>query len=288
MVDIAVWQRAEAHHAVVLARAAEQCARCDTRISMAPAGMRQRLALLEASALLWHTTGVRLESERLGLWLAGRWGAERGDGPLLALAAWGYRRLLAGPRPLQDLEAFLGTTPGEALKAWGLFMGQAKALHPLSQACLAHHIWPGSRGQDRFRAGIAAALIAGVESDIGFAPMALGSAVSAGGASRAIDVSLSDGLSRVKASAHFGVRMCDDILAWRVRALEAPMGHSSTHLPQLISTLAHWPYLSAPMAEGLAQISRATAQRLLLGLEKQGLIREITGQKRYRFWCARL
>jgi Fe2+ or Zn2+ uptake regulation protein len=40
------------------------------------------------------------------------------------------------------------------------------------------------------------------------------------------------------------------------------------------------------MAEALTGASRAAVQRNLAWMETRGLIREVTGQGRYRMWCA--
>jgi Fe2+ or Zn2+ uptake regulation protein len=40
------------------------------------------------------------------------------------------------------------------------------------------------------------------------------------------------------------------------------------------------------MAETLTAASRAAVQRNLAWMETRGLIREVTGQGRYRMWCA--
>ncbi|KMK64466.1 helix-turn-helix domain-containing protein, partial [Puniceibacterium sp. IMCC21224] len=47
-----------------------------------------------------------------------------------------------------------------------------------------------------------------------------------------------------------------------------------------------WPVVSAPMAETLTGASRAAVQRNLAWMETRGLIREVTGQGRYRMWRA--
>ncbi|MEO5620333.1 MAG: helix-turn-helix domain-containing protein, partial [Cypionkella sp.] len=61
----------------------------------------------------------------------------------------------------------------------------------------------------------------------------------------------------------------------------------SGRLPrQLLPLLATWPLLTAPMAEALTSASRAAVQRNLDLMQNRGLIREITGQSRYRVWMA--
>lgn len=56
--------------------------------------------------------------------------------------------------------------------------------------------------------------------------------------------------------------------------------------PALCAVLANWPLVSAPMAEALTGASRAAVQRNLAWMEARGLIREVTGQGRYRMWRA--
>jgi Fe2+ or Zn2+ uptake regulation protein len=46
--------------------------------------------------------------------------------------------------------------------------------------------------------------------------------------------------------------------------------------------------VSAPLAEELSQASRAAVQRNLDLFARRGLIREVTGQGRYRIWTAAL
>jgi len=53
----------------------------------------------------------------------------------------------------------------------------------------------------------------------------------------------------------------------------------------LRAVLTEWPLVSAPMAEALTGASRAAIQRNLAWMEARGLIRELTGQGRFRMWC---
>ena len=56
--------------------------------------------------------------------------------------------------------------------------------------------------------------------------------------------------------------------------------------PALRAVLTEWPFVSAPMAEALTGASRAAVQRNLTWIEARGLIREVTGQGRFRIWRA--
>jgi predicted ArsR family transcriptional regulator len=80
------------------------------------------------------------------------------------------------------------------------------------------------------------------------------------------------------------MRHLDDIEAWSVRA-ETEMISLSGKTPRALrAVLTEWPLVSAPMAEALTGASRAAVQRNLAWMEARGLIREVTGQGRYRMW----
>jgi len=82
------------------------------------------------------------------------------------------------------------------------------------------------------------------------------------------------------------MRHLDDIEAWSVRA-EAEMILLSGKTPRALrAVLSEWPLVSAPMAEALVGASRAAVQRNLAWMEVRSLIREVTGQGRYRMWRA--
>ena len=80
------------------------------------------------------------------------------------------------------------------------------------------------------------------------------------------------------------MRTLDDIEAWTGRA-ENVMAQLSGRTPiALRKVFAEWPLVSAPMAEAVTGASRAAIQRNLAWMGASGLIREVTGQGRYRIW----
>jgi hypothetical protein len=80
------------------------------------------------------------------------------------------------------------------------------------------------------------------------------------------------------------MRTLDDIEAWTGRA-ENVMAQLSGRTPvALRKAFSHWPLVSAPMAESVTGASRAAVQRNLAWMEESSLIREVTGQGRYRMW----
>ena len=80
------------------------------------------------------------------------------------------------------------------------------------------------------------------------------------------------------------MRTLDDVEKWKVQA-ENVMADLSGRTPvALRKVFTEWPLVSAPMAEVMTGASRAAVQRNLALMEESGLIREVTGQGRYRIW----
>ena len=292
------WRRAEAGQAARLAHVAMRLGALDERLRRGPAGWRHRLALIEAADLSWFS-GARIAPDRLALWLALRLAGVQGDAAALARAGWAVRRLSGGPGPLADLAAFLDRRDPEnphdeteplAYRAggWTGVMERAGALHPISRACMGYHLWPlaglGARGVEA--AVTAARIAAGAGRGAGFAPLAMGGG--AAGKLRAIGPPgerLAGFLAAMEAAILSATRQLDDIEAWSTRAEAAMAPLSGRTPPALRAALAAWPLLSAPMAEALTGASRAAVQRNLAWMQARGLIREVTGQGRFRLWC---
>lgn len=117
-----------------------------------------------------------------------------------------------------------------------------------------------------------------------FAPLAMGGAGGLRGVGPPAE-RLQKWLAGMEATCLTAMRYLDDIEVWSKRA-EVEMSLLSGKTPvALRSVLAEWPLLSAPMAETLSSASRAAVQRNLAWFEGRGLIREVTGQGRYRMWC---
>jgi hypothetical protein len=80
------------------------------------------------------------------------------------------------------------------------------------------------------------------------------------------------------------MRHLDDIEVGAAHA-KADMAALSDKTPPALRTVpAEWPIVPAPMAEALTGASQATVQRNLAWMETKGLIREMTGQGRFRMW----
>jgi hypothetical protein len=293
------WRKAEADNAARLAHVAGRLGGLDERLRRGPEGWRHRLALIEAADLSWFA-GDRIGPDRLALWIALRLSGVQDDTAALARVGWAVRRLTGGTGPELDLSAFLDRRDPENLadeaepfvdRAWSWLdlMAQAADLHPITRACMGFHLWAlaglGQHG-DRMEAAVTAARIAASEGKGAvFAPLAMGGAsvLRAGGPPTE---RLARWLDGMESACRTAMRHLDDIEAWAARA-EAEMALLSGRTPPALrAILTEWPLVSAPMAEALTSASRAAVQRNLAWMETQGLIREVTGQGRYRMWRA--
>ena len=293
------WAEAEAVHAARLARVAGRFGALDDRLLRGPEGWRHRLALIEAADLSWFA-GDRVSSDRLALWVSMRLSGVQDDPNALARIGWAVRRLTGGPGPEADLAAFLDRRDPENIEdsaerfedrvgGWLDVMTAAADLHPITRACMGFHIWSlaglGQHG-DQIEAAVTASRIAASDgSGAVFAPLAMGGAgwlrVSGLPPER-----LARWLDELNSAILTAMRTLDDIEAWSGRA-ENVMAHLSGRTPvALRKVFAEWPLVSAAMAEAMTGASRAAVQRNLAWMEANGLIREVTGQGRYRMWKA--
>jgi len=297
------WRKAEAGQAAPLARVAGRLGALDDRLMRGPDGWRHRLALIEAADLGW-LTGDRVAPDRLALWLSLRLSGVQDDAAALARVGWAVRRLAGGPGPEADLAAFLDRRDPETMTAtaepfadrvggWRDLMAQAADLHPITRACLGFHLWAlaglGPQG-DRIEAAVTASRIAaGACGGAIFVPLAIGGAQSVSGGLRAGGPPaerLARWLDGMETACRAAMRHLDDIEAWAARAEAAMARLSGRTPPALRAVLTEWPLISAPMAEALTGASRAAVQRNLAWMEAHCLIREVTGQGRYRMWRA--
>ncbi len=291
------WRKAEASHAAHLARVAGRVGALDDRLKRGPEGWRHRLALIEAADLSWFA-GDRVGPDRLALWISMRISSLQDDTAALTRAGWAVRRLTGGQGPEVDLSAFLDRRDPEnmAVEAepfadraggWLNLMAQAADLHPITRACMGYHLWTLAgfgHHSDRMEAAVTAARIAASDGKGAvFAPLAMAGA----GGLRAAGLPVNrlarwlDGMETACLSA---MRHLDDIEAWAERAEAEMVALSGRTPPALRAALTDWPIVTAPMAEVLTGSSRAAVQRNLAWMEARGLIREVTGQGRYRMW----
>lgn len=295
------WREAQSELSAELADLAVTFGALDERLRAGPKGWGHRLALMEVSDLGWWT-GDRISVDRLALWTGLRIGATGDDVQALFRAGWAVRRLTAGAGPSEGgwdagLTAFFDRQAQgieevpEAVADLAEVMRSADGLHSVTQAAIGFHAWralsPGI-GQDT-EAAIAAARHAATMGRGGalFVPLALSGpgALRGGGA---LDEKLSAWFRGAGQASLAALLHLDRISAWERRAREATTDLSGRTPPLLIDVLTAWPMVSAPLAEELTRASRAAVQRNLDRFSRRGLIREVTGQGRYRVWTAAL
>ena len=291
------WTQAEAALVARLARVAGRLGALDERLLRGPEGWRHRLALLEAVDLSWFA-GDRVSPDRLALWVALRLSGAQEDTSALARVGWAVRRLSDGPGPEASLADFLDRRDAENnaddterftdhADDWLNLMKTASHLHPITRACLGFHLWAlaglGQHG-DRMEAAVTAGRIAASEAKGAvFAPVAMGGAVGLRGGGTPAE-RLARWLDGMDSACLSAMRHLDDIEVWSKRAEIVMAVLSGRTPPGLRAALTEWPLVSAPMAEKLSGASRAAVQRNLAWMEAHGLIREVTGQGRFRMW----
>jgi hypothetical protein len=312
---VAAWRAAEAGQAALMARVAARLGILDERLRRGPAGWRHRLALIEASELSWLTQD-RLGLDRLSLYMALRISAATDDAQSLYRIGWAARRLTRGPQPfasvsdVERLEAFLdrrdrpGQGPSvcdmEAREAfesraasWLAMMGHAMDLHPVTRACMGFHLWHVadlSSADDPLEAAVTASRVA--VSDLFaaagrpgtvFAPISMGG----GGGFRTTGdpaARLARWLNAMESGVFTALRRLDEVEAWATEATETMAKLSGRTPPQLRAVFVEWPLVSVQMTETLTGAHRATVQRNIDWMEERGLVKEVTGQGRYRMW----
>ncbi len=293
------WLRAEAGCAARLAHAAGRLGALGERLRRGPEGWRHRLALIEAAELSWFV-GDRVSPDRLALWIALRLSGVQEDPSALSRVGWAVRRMAGGPGPEAGLADFLDRRDpanitddaerfADRADGWLGLMKAAHNLHPITRACMGFHLWSlaglGQHG-DRLEAAVTAGRITASEGwGAVFAPLAMGGAggLRAGGSPHERLALWLDGMD---SACLVAMRHLDDIEAWSMRAAAEMAPLSGRTPPALRAALADWPLVSAPMAEVLTGMSRAAVLRNLVWMETRGLIREVTGQGRFRMWRA--
>lgn len=322
--DPARWIAAERGAGHALADTAVAAARLDERLRRLPderrALLRERIALTEASDLLW-AEGVRLRPERLALADRGRIGRVWDGEQAVARAAWAVRRMTARPdlpETAASVRSFLGlhSAPAEridggidggidrdalwlgglddgAVTDWCAALATLGETHPLTRAAAGFHLWRGfalSPPERVLEPAVMAARIGAAMAQGGLAaiPLAFGNprAVPAHGGDAAARLggwlgSIAGATLRVQA-------VLDRLDAWQARAERAAADMQGKGAPALIRLIVARPMLSAADVAEALQVSAAQARLLLNRLAGKALIREVTGQERFRVWTVAL
>jgi len=295
------WLQAQNTLSEDLARLTQIFGELDVWLRAAPAGFHLRLALREASDLSWWS-GDRLSLDRLSLWHVLRIGSTDDTEQSFARAGWAVRRLTGGPPPAEGVAAFLerisdgaedtemGPEPG-ALSDLSLLIAQSADLHPVTQAAMLFQAWRmlgASWSRDIEAAVLAARHAASMSRKSGQGALFLPLAMSGADTFRGQGAPTSKlrawivGAERATMAALLHLETVSD---WQHKARDTVSDLSGRTPAKLVEVFTTYPLVSAPMAERETGASRAAVQRNIDRLAAQHLIREMTGQGRYRVWC---
>lgn len=296
------WLNAEDKLGRALSDAAAAFARLDERLSHRPQA-HPRLALMAVSAA-FEAEGIWIPTERLALYLALREGT-REQAQDLSRADWAHRRLISSLDPFDDLQAYLGRqqTEHDGLEGiteqihgvafrtegerWIDRVSGLESAHPLTQAAAGFHLWRLSElapeGTIVEAMVVTAALGAVGSRTCQFVPASLGARqdlLTRGSAKLRLS-------GWLRATTHGCQRLLmelEKIADWQDRAGQQTKHLSGRTVPFLCEALIANQLVSAEMLATLSGVSRAAALRNLTLFAEMGLVREVTGQSRYRFW----
>lgn len=306
VVDFKAWRKAEAQEYRALTDAAEALARFGTRLAFLPPDVTERVALKTVSAVL-RGEGVWIAPEEIALFRAMRASSEDNTRDL-ERATWAVRRLIVGrsdrvltgsmheflgrsrlknPEPLPGEDRVTGDSLTAHAEAWQQDLAGLADLHPISRACFALSRWQAlelTPYDDALEPMVAASLI-GAGAHMPFVPIPEGRRFMLG---QTPAEKLRAYYKLVEAGALAALLEIERLVTWREKAQEITRDLSGRTPPSLIDTALRFPVFSADLAAQAASCSTMSARRNLNLLQTRGLVREVTGQQRYRFWSAQI
>jgi len=236
------------------------------------------------------------------------------DARVLSQADWAVRRMLAGADPTRSdpegLAGFLGRhetandgledlgkrpfgADFERLEAdWRALLAGTSSAHPLTCAAIAYFGWrslglsePGTILEPM--AAVSFLACSQNRGGLKFLPVALGDkyVLAKGGAPAKVLPAWYQAIENACARALLHL---DRLQSWHVKATQATHNLSGKTPPALIATLIATPLVSAEIVARQADVSTVSALRNLTVFETRDLVREVTGQNRYRFWTVKL
>jgi hypothetical protein len=242
-------------------------------------------------------TGDRVTADRLALWLSYRIGAADDGGQALIRTAWVARRLMAageggrgGTAALQDVLGEDGRGDAGLMVDVAAEIAGLAGASAITQACALYHLWRALDERPDHLRGLEASVLgarAAGQSGLPFLPLSLTGfgALMASGSTEARLAAWITGAHRAVLSA---LMLLDRLAEWAARATAATDDLQGRIVAQLIAALTAHPMLGVPQAVSETGASRAAVQRNLDILQTRGLVREVTGQGRFRVWAARV
>lgn len=304
--DVTEWGRAETVLGQQLAVAAASIARLDERLHWGPKGLCERLALMEVADQLW-AQGDWVAPEKLALYRSLRLSTVQ-NARVLSQADWALRRLMSFRGPENGLARFLGRHEAERdglaevgkrpfgkdferlEKHWNALQDESVHLHFLTRAAVGFFSW---RLLGLSEPGAVLEPMAAVSSttkeagflELSFLPVALGDKYLFGQNGKAEKL-LRLWFVAIDNACKRALLHLDRLTDWSNRAGLKTNDLSGRTPPILLEALLQYPLVSVEMVVNSTSVSKVSAQRNLALLQGRGLVREVTGQARYRFWTA--
>jgi len=162
-------------------------------------------------------------------------------------------------------------------------------LSAVAKGAALFHLWRSLDERPDHLRGLEAAVLgarlaAGQGRGLPFLPLVL-TGFSALTASGSPETRLAGWISGAHLAVLSALMTLDRLATWRARAEAALSGRTPS---RLIAALAAQPMLGDAQAEAETGASRSAVQRNLDVFSARGLVREVTGQGRFRVWAARL
>lgn len=308
LIDHDGWRIAQSANAAALADAAMAVGRLDQLIAALPQdrqrGAITRLALSEVEAMLWgQATPLRREEIGRDLMEA----RASTDLDAMKQARWAIRRL-EGQTSLTNLRAFLalhraegdhlpsalngrptGRDFDESAREFLAVTDRLTDLHPIARACPARIAWrlaDLSAVEDLIEGAVwtGRAMAEACEA-LTFLPLGrhgrrvwLDGNAPAERMTRHLDAVMQGAIEARRHLSHLSL--------WAEQARAATSTIKGNNPARIIDALLTQPLMTTAMVEEHAGISRDTAERLLQRMQNDGLVREVTGTRRFRLWTA--
>lgn len=308
LIDFDAWHAAQAVCAASLARAALAVGRLDHLTAAMGQGAVARLAATETEHLLW-TAGTPVPADDLGRDLIearagtdldalkqGRWAIRRltgqGDPRDPAGFLGLYRAAFDAPSLPPDLGLpfrLQGTAFDEAAADLARTIEAAAALHPIARGALARLAWGLSdlspEGDVLEGAVWAARIMAADCLALPFVPLGRAGrrALRQGGSTTE---RMARHCAAVTEAATVASLTLQRLADWAARATSATARIKGDSAARIIAALLAHPQALTATIETDAAISRDTTERLLARMQTMGLVREVTGGRRFRIWSA--
>ena len=174
-----------------------------------------------------------------------------------------------------------------ALAEWCRSIVALGDVHPLTRAAAAAALWPWL-GVTEAGLLLEPAIVAGVcGADAGQGGLIV---LPPGRLQRArggdLPTSLEMLLVQIAEGASAALMLLDRVVAWQERAERATVGLKGRAPGALIALLAARPVVSARDVAGALNLTDRHARRLIEHFQDLGMVRELTGHTRFRFWAA--